>query len=259
MIFAWIQNDCFRNFEIIVGILHDLGIATRKQLHIISKFTLPTLDKAIRELSRRELIQIDTLPDHRSIYRLSRLGSQYAQGLTGNYNLKLAPEFQVSHFLGLNDILVRLIENFGLNYYWDTTKEATDYLYYLRLMHAGLNESDVQKTFIKPDAYLEFCENSFWVEYDNSTESSTQLLKKYRLYITNLNSRMVGYQNVIWITKDKKRKEFLKLLWKDLDVNVIKMYFFVAGEEIQFLRRILDKKSANNENHNELSKMIELS
>ncbi len=259
MIFDWFSNNNYRNFEKITGALFDLGIASRKQLLSVSSFSPPTLDRTLRELNKKELIIVGSLPDHRSVYRLSQKGVLYSQSMTRNSSIKVAPESQIGHFLGLNDILERMVETFGRNFDWFNTREAADYLFTLRLVKGGINEADLQKTYIRPDAFVKFENQHYWIEFDNSTETSTQLLKKFRMYITNLNFRLEGYQNVIWITKDAKRRDFIKKIWTDYENDTVEMHFFSAGEEILMLKRLLDKNSSNNQDQNELSNMIELS
>ena len=257
MIFSWFENNDYRNFEKLLGAIYDLGIASRKQLLAVSNFSVQSLDRTLHELNKKELITIESLSDHRSIYRLSQKGILYAQNLTGNYSAKTAPESQIGHFLGLNNILERLIENFGRDFEWYNTKEAADYLFTLRLSKVGGNETELQKTYIRPDAFLKIENQNFWIEFDNSTETSIQLLKKYRLYIANI-ARLEDFKNVIWVTKDVKRRNFLNRVWKDYGNDVIKMNFFSASEEIAYMKRQIQKKSKTQQENDDLSSMIEL-
>ena len=112
-------------------------------------------------------------------------------------------------------------------------------------------------TYIRPDAFIRLENQNFWIEFDNSTETSIQLLKKYRLYITNI-ARLEDFKNVIWVTKDVKRRDFLSKVWKDYGNDVIKMNFFSASEEIAYLKRQIQKKSKIQQENDDLSSMIEL-
>lgn len=178
---------------------------------------------------------------------------------------------QWKHYLGLNDILVRLIQavkdpqeqeqdfmHTVLNRIkWHNTWAATDFLF--RSMELMYQEKwkkdpkkarDERKEIIHPDAYLIFDEIARWIEYDNDTEAPRIIEKKLREYVKTLN-RVDNHDPVIWVAPTEKRKNELKDIWEyiqgtfdvvengTIEENQVsflpEMYFFQAGEEVEFI------------------------
>ena len=235
MILKWKDSTEFKNYEKMVGILYDAGIVSRDQLSVISGWTLDSTDKVISELKKKEYVKKIFVSQRHVAYALTNSGTAYAKSMIDNsFSLgnHIAPESQRSHFMGINQILVNLIKQFGReNIDWLSTKEATDQLIYLR-QKSGESEVTVSKTLIRPDAAAVINNHFCWIEFDNDTENANQLLKKYRLYnMTNLNKVAKTYKTVIWVAKTERRIEYLKKIQEDFNQNGVKMKFYVLGQE----------------------------
>lgn len=89
---------------------------------------------------------------------------------------KEAPRGQIRHFLGLNEILVRLIErDRDAVKSWLSTVEATDFLVH-QYEKKGL---ELKRNNFRPDGWVKIGKNSFWIEFDNETEGPRKLENKF--------------------------------------------------------------------------------
>ncbi|WP_301237757.1 replication-relaxation family protein [Polycladomyces subterraneus] len=123
----------------------------------------------------------------RRAYSLNKAGIRYVKEMMQSDNLyvKEAPEAHIRHYLGINEILVRLIEN-GVEregLIWLFTAEATAYL--SRLLEA-LGEKFDRRNRIRPDAWVVLNHVSFWLEFNNDTEPTRVLERKFRQYVYSL-------------------------------------------------------------------------
>jgi hypothetical protein len=166
---------------------------------------------------------------------------EYAQEMALQiHRVREAPQAQVAHFLGINDILVRLLEN-GVDreqIAWLSSTEATDVL--LRYWERETSKNLDRRNLIRPDARLILGDTRrFWIEYDNNTENPRQLERKFHRYVQTL--MPIGESSpVVWVAYDHKRKDYLQRNWEAFVELFYKghpipeMYFFTPGEDTQF-------------------------
>jgi hypothetical protein len=157
-----------------------------------------------------------------------------------NMYVKEAPEAQIRHYLGINEILIRLIEA-GVqreDIVWLSTAEATDYL--SRLLEAHGEKID-RRRLIRPDARAVINRTAFWIEFDNSTERTRKLERKFYEYVHAL-TLVQNKDPVVWVAANRNRKEYLANQWEAVKkvnyedrVDIPEMCFFVEGEELSFL------------------------
>ena len=248
MIFKYIFDNEISPQDTLLLSLYDLGALSTRQFCTLTgwtpnKFwvTISRIRKAQGEdwvISKSTKYHLD-----RYYYILGRGGLRYCgKLLRKKVSLNIINEFIVQnrHILGLNEILVRLVES-GVDrrkIVWLSTKEATDFLYRLYRHHdPGVEKKDL----LRPDARLviEPHDISAWIEYDNSTEGPLQIEQKYIRYIETLEA-LSKRDPVIWVARDKMRKQYLENIWESLRrLNyrnhwVPKMYFFSAGEEVSY-------------------------
>jgi hypothetical protein len=251
MIFRWLDHPSFHRDEQLIAILYDLGMASKRQLQVITGWHPLTLKDRLRLIRKRgeTLKEKDLWLKTYSIpgqirdvaYSLGRLGMEYAQEMALElHRVREAPQSQIAHYIGINDIVVRLLEQ-GISrdrIAWLSSTEATEVL--LRRWERERNRKLDRRNFIRPDARLILDETRrFWIEYDNNTESPRQLERKFHNYVQTLIP--IGETSpVVWVAFSKTRREYLKANWEafaDLfyrDKQVPQMYFFVPGEDIHF-------------------------
>lgn len=251
MIFKWLLDEEISSVDKLLLSLYDHGAFSPRQFCVLAKWELATLRVMIHRLRKKvanqQWIQTDPTSYHldRTYYALGKGGLAYCgRKLNKRVSTRLLDEVraQHTHILGLNEILVRLIESEAdrKQLIWLSTKEATDYLYRL----CRMQNHDIRKQeLIRPDAYFSLTGQSYWIEYDNSYEGPFELERKMISYVEVLES-LQKWQNqskVIWVVRDKSRKQYLEKIWHSLQkLNLVqpkslRMYFFVAGAETFFL------------------------
>lgn len=159
---------------------------------------------------------------------------------------------QNAHYLGLNEILVRMVEA-GMDrqkIIWLATNAASDYLYRIYKMREPQVD---QKELIRPDARLVYGNKAWWIEYDNATEGPMELETKLINYVEILGSlhqswvdpngkerRPLDSSSVIWVAKSAQRKKYIESIWKGLmsvyfaGQWVPEMHFFAPTEDTKF-------------------------
>lgn len=167
------------------------------------------------------------------------------------------------HYLGVNDILVRLIRRISpegrinLNEVmrrlkWGNEWSATDFLF--RSMEVIYQEEwkrnpkkarEERREIIRPDAYIVLDGILYWIEFDNDTEAPRKIEKKLKEYILTLN-RIDNRSPVVWVAKSKERSDELRDIWEytqetfqseegEKRISFIpEMYFFDSGCETDF-------------------------
>lgn len=210
------------------------------------------------QMSRNQWIEIYYPPKHAklSCYKLGPRALEYLQGFSSNGKIGVRSNLQWGHYLGLNDILIRLIKaDPNGNLEWYGTQEATEYLF--RQMEFVFREewaNDPKKArndrrqIIRPDAYVSIDDRYYWVEFDNGSEGTRKIEEKMTEYIVTLN-RIDNDDPVVWIARDEKRRDELRDIWEykkldftlderdDQDEEISKipnMHFFKAGDEVEF-------------------------
>ncbi|WP_018130207.1 replication-relaxation family protein [Effusibacillus pohliae] len=251
MIFRWLDHPSFHRDEQLIAILYDLGMATKKQLLAITGWHPRTLKERLKQIRKRGntleekdlWLKTFTIPGQvRDVaYSLGRLGMEYAQEMALQiHRVKEAPQAQVAHYLGINDILVRLLVHGYARerIAWLTSTEATDVL--LRYWEREVDRKIDRRDLIRPDARLILDDTRrFWIEYDNNTENPRQLERKFHNYVNTL--MPIGETSpVVWVALTQNRRDYLKANWNAFvelfyrDKQTPQMYFFTPGEETKF-------------------------
>ena len=251
MLFNWIDHPSFRRDEQLMAILYELGIATKKQLSTITGWTENQIAYSIDRIrkwekdkeKRDEWIFCYRLPLQKNrigAFTLGKKGLRYVADMMqeSRPRRRESPKGQISHFLGLNDILCRVLES-GTpreTLSWLSTLKSIDFLDHL-YQSKGLEFTGS----IRPDARLYIGNQAYWIEFDNATEGPRQLEKKLHQYVTTLYHPEKGCLDrapVIWITINQQRRDYLEKLWNATSRRfdeVPEMKFFIQGDETNFL------------------------
>lgn len=248
MLFKWIDHPSFRKHEQMMAILYEMGMADKQQLAVVTGWSLRTIRWTIEKIRSKGATPeekdewVRSIPIRKRtsprevVYALGRMGIRYVQDMMEEQpHARTAPEAQVKHFLGINDILIRVMEKVPReDLVWLSSAEATDLI--LRTWEWRREELD-KRYFIRPDARLGIRDRRYWIEYDNDTEGARKLERKFHGYV-HLNDSTP----VVWVAPNEKRRDYLQTLWKNMvkafysnHQSVPKMYFFVAGNETSFL------------------------
>ncbi|GGA58114.1 hypothetical protein GCM10007416_34150 [Kroppenstedtia guangzhouensis] len=227
MIFKWLFHDELNKGEKLIMILYELGMASMRQLSVITGWKESTIrgvisrvkdranqderrvwnleedpveqlkDRATRKAKREQWIRNEETryPLDPTAYALGREGMKQAYRIMNQPIPSIREEdySQSAHTLGLNEILTRLIQagTDRQKIVWLSTRGAAFALY--RLVRLQDPEVDPRE-LIRPDARLILEGLRFWIEYDNDTEGAEQLEQKFREYIDTLKPL-----NQIWV------------------------------------------------------------
>jgi hypothetical protein len=250
VVFRWLNHTKLRGDEQLIAMLYDLGMTTMQQLLVITGWSLRMLRWRLEQIRGR-----GQTPEERDLwlksypipgtwrtkaYSLGKLGIQYAQEMRFEQSRsKEPPQCQIAHYIGTNEILVRLLKT-GVSreqVQWLSSTEATDYL--VSLWNWAKKELNRRRA-IRPDARLILNEQRFWIEYDNDTEGPRKIERKFHDYVNTLIP--VGENSpVLWVAVNDQRKRYLEANWKALrrnfyrELKVPNMLFFTEGEETEFL------------------------
>lgn len=276
MIFKWLNHEHFYNDEKLMVVLSELGMASFSQLQTITGWSKRTLQMRINRIRNRA-----ELPENRDqwltsfhnpfertnvkrnvVYALGLEGMDYAKTMKGEMNAaRTVPQSQVAHFVGTNEILVRLLK-LGIDrksIQWFHTQEAMEMLFNWtdRVLRNPKEAEKARKESTRPDAMLLLQTKSqeevyYWVEFDNNTESARPLERKFHRYFKTLEVlEPLGIDfPVLWVTINDNRKRYLSDVYRDMiehfyrTKRVPEMQFFVAGEETAFLAQQLPKTSS---------------
>ncbi|GEO26867.1 hypothetical protein AAC03nite_26520 [Alicyclobacillus acidoterrestris] len=244
MILNWADGQ-YTDTEKIVGAIFDAGCIRRSDLMEILQWKRSKTDAHLLKLRQRDMLI--TARDHHAetLYMLAENGVRFAHQLVGFDGKVVTMEAQISHQLGVNDILLRYIREHGREgVRWFSTRESSDELYNLRKKQ-GNNDADIRRTYIRPDAAIwVHGKGTFWLEYDNATESSRQIRKKFSLYITNLfEAKDQRVNKVVWVAPTIERARWLQTRWEEMNESAIDMQFFVAGQETSYLAGIKEQQT----------------
>ncbi|TCW41590.1 protein involved in plasmid replication-relaxation [Laceyella sacchari] len=234
--------------------LYKLGMANRRHLSVVLGWTDATVKWRINKIrsergktaeEKNQWIQY-YVPPHRSkmnLYYLGEKGLAYCVKALNQAKKKPVAHGQWEHYEGLYNIYLRVMESAN-QVVWRTTQEATEYLFRSYKLQKAEEwkkepklERETKKNLIHPDALVVINGKMFWMEFDNSTESSSQLEERMEGYIRVMND-LKETAPVVWVVKDAWRKADLQFVWGYTSKGhavVPRMEFFVQGEEVDFL------------------------
>lgn len=237
MILNWSRSR-FSPVEQLLGVLFDTGVLRRNDLSVLLECSERNLRYRITLARKDGLIQRFHHRDE-VVYGLSDAGMKHVKTMLGLSGKVESMSEQIVHQLAINDILLRYVKRVGRDGIaeWYSTREATDELIAIRTGNEE-SERDIRSTMIKPDAMALFRNAIAWIEFDNNTESTNQLAKKYYMYIRNFKEIADTDKTVVWVTPNEKRRKHLERIWTKYirgERNETQMHFFVAGAELKFL------------------------
>lgn len=242
MILNW-ANGPYTDREKLIGTLYDAGVIRRSDLMFLLGWKRSKTDSHLLRLRQQDMLFTSRDHHQETVYMLSQSGVRAAHQLVGFEGRAVAMENQISHQLGVNDILLRYIRVHGReDVKWFSTREAADEIFNFRGI-AGQSDREIRGNYIRPDALIKMPKNGIYiVEYDNSTESSRQVRKKYTLIIQNVavidDVTKGQMRRVVWVAPTAERTRWLETRWKEVQQkrrSNVEMLFFVAGQETSFL------------------------
>lgn len=249
MILEWtsILATQFKPEEQLLGILFDGGIMTQEQIMAVSGWNLSKLKNRLHKVRKRfeEPIILNCWligSRHRTAYALTKAGMRYVYEMLGyeHQRVQTAPEGQLKHYVGTNNVLVRAVKVFGKeNIEWLSTRELAEDLELQRRLE---NRNSIYRGRpIRPDASIRIRKNDpVWIEYDNNTESPAKLEQKFSAYWQLSKERGEKMRTVLWVTASERRKDYLERVFKAMTRvhgwdEGMQHLFFVEGDDIKWL------------------------
>ncbi|WP_062308508.1 replication-relaxation family protein [Alicyclobacillus sendaiensis] len=235
MILEW-RNSEFPPEQKLLGVVFDAGVILRSDIVFLLGWNEGLLRKyvhRVRNLHPEPLLRGGwTLNRSSYAYVLTEPGVRYVHQMLGIDGKPVTMDALWSHALGLNAILMRYLRKHGFDgVRWFNTREATDELWFLRKLATGATDTDLRATAIRPDAALRTSGGFWWIEFDNATETSRQLWRKYQMYITNLSDLDESFRHVVWVTKNEARQRSMEMIWSQMPENRLSMRFCIEGQE----------------------------
>ncbi|WP_044639726.1 replication-relaxation family protein [Risungbinella massiliensis] len=251
MIKKWLEEDQYTSkTDQLMCVIYSLGITDRRQLQTVTGWTEMQIHgglQRIRNLARGNETKDEWLltwqPTYHSpyVYSLGEKGIQHVRALKEaavKFDGQQPRRGQVSHFMGTNHILCRAIEKGYDVKDWMSAGETLSYLYYQLLP---------EKSPVMPDCTI-CIEGSqhYFGEFDTGKTSGGKLEDKFHKYL-NLSNIIGEYFPVVWVTVKESRKQLLMKKAQDailsyerkkkkpLPAKLPEMFFFVEGEETEFL------------------------
>ncbi|AEJ43656.1 replication-relaxation family protein [Alicyclobacillus acidocaldarius] len=235
MILEW-RNSEFPPEQKLLGVVFDAGVILRSDVAFLLDWNEGLLRKyvhRVRNLHPEPLLRGGWTRNRSSYaYVLTEPGVRYVHQMLGIEGKPVTMDALWNHALGLNSILMRYVRKHGFDgVRWFNTREATDELWFLRKLATGATDADLRVTSIRPDAALRTSRGFWWIEFDNATETSRQLWRKYQMYITNLSDLDESFRHVVWVTKNETRQKSMELIWSKMQENPLCVQFFIEGQE----------------------------
>ena len=264
MLFRWIGHSEFRKHEQLIGVMYDAGISTLDQLSVLTGWTHGVVKNLIARIRHMKAegddkdswIKVMIIKQATTDKSATKRATAYTLGLRGmayvhammrdDMKYRESPEGQAMHFIGTNEILVRLLKS-GMDRQrlkWLTSTEATDVLV---MYFEEIKKELERRTFIRPDAYLSIGEKWFWIEYDNDTERTRKLERKFHNYVqTLIPVPNASPDPVVWVCPTTQRRDYLQDQWQMVvelfyqSRKIPHMHFFTNGEDTDFFHKIIN-------------------
>lgn len=265
-VLRWVGHPDLSLLEQLIVHVGNLRTPTADHLApLVSQSKEYTVTMISRLNKKGEMIRSMKLKGRNSpkIYYLGRQGVQMVEDLTGiryDYHEFARKGGQARHTKGVNDILLRMVQEFGIEdvkkycKWWNTRGAKQELLNQWQQMEAwDLDQlAEEAKTFLSPDARFAVSGQPSWLEFDNDTKDENLIRGQFQLYLLKL-IPVENHDPVVWIAKDEQRRDELKRWWEKYSSNVPgtpeinqmlnlleargkkfylpKMYFFAPNEE----------------------------
>jgi len=259
------------NMQRLTTIIYLLGFTTKEQLITITGWPADQVVDTLQRIrkqgktseARDSWLKIWKTGGKGSInlYSLGQKSVNLAASLrkedsgTGKFQKKELKEGQMYHFLGNNEILIRLLKAGAVITDYKTGKEVMSHIkaaYKERYFdeHGVLRSKSKDYLDFKPDSSVTVSGGmSAFLEYDTGSEGPTKLGERVENYVqgyTNASERTKQrcLLPIAWITSSEYRKRLLKDICEDIVAKYQddyrqpifpEMYCFVEGEETDFL------------------------
>lgn len=252
MLVKWLdesQTPGFNKRDRLMGVIQSLGIAGRTQLITVTQWTEMEVDGAIQRIRKMGSTKEERdkwlrywrpLPRGPYAYALGEKGLLYVRELLNDdkpFDV-YSPRGQARHFMGVNEILCRVIRAGYPVETWLSQKEAMSFLYYQLLPN---------KSPVRPDGLIKvFGQKAFFLEFDTGTEVGVKLVDKFHKYL--MLASLAPIHPVVWVTISETRRQFIqRKAMEALATFKIKypqatmparnpiMYAFLEGQETDFI------------------------
>lgn len=227
-------------------VLFDLGITNKPQIMTITGWSRDRINEAIKRIRKKGgdkwLRSWQPRAGKPFVYSLGPDGHKYARELRGEFNGKndTPPKGQVWHFLGVNQILCRLLEAELEVNQWLSGRESASWLWNTLRTRDEKGTASNPKTPLRPDAMVEVGGQWFMVEFDNATETPSRLSEKFGKYLDL--SLMLNLSRIpmIFVTVTEKRVSIAETAFERAfnrhPSQWDQVYFMKEKQEVEFLR-----------------------
>lgn len=221
LILDWTDEERFPHYkktERLMGVLYHAGIADRDTLSFFTGWKADNTAWIIQEIrkqaspeERDKWIYIQKQSKNgRNFYSLGTKGFAYVCEMLGEtVGKRKPPSAQVDHFMGTNQILVRLLEA-GVQPVWYSTREATSWLYQnlkSRTIHYDsandryVVSSNRSPYTLNPDAMVQLPDGrSYILEYETGSTHGAKAVGKFLGYLDLQLGAKVKLPPIVFVT-----------------------------------------------------------
>lgn len=251
MLFQWIDHPRLTRIDQLLSVIYDLGMASKEQIAQITGWNRNNLNDIIYRARKLNpgFLNVNHTPVIKGstvgVYTLGRAGIVHVHELRElpTDRVREAPAGQIMHYIGINDILCRALEEANRDdVQWYSAYEVGDLF---TMMYSDLKIDFDGRRMIRPDGRLRMNDTDLLIEFDNDTEGPKALESKYHRYVDLYNKLKLRYP-IIWVTINERRRSYLERNWEALKKvtyndfpELPNMYFFLEGQETEYIKRLL--------------------
>ncbi|RKL65799.1 hypothetical protein CR203_18220 [Salipaludibacillus neizhouensis] len=259
--------------EKMIFIMFDCGFVTRNQLQVLLQANQGEVNNQLFRLMKTRgewfrVIDLQTKTRGRPTraYGLSNIGINEVKIVRGiDQRIRPAKDYQVAHYLGIVDILVRILESLSTNnrnkITWVNEYQAQSFIFrnWSRKFPDYKVIKNQKKLMVSPDALLKLGSQSYWIEFDRGTERIDKLRERFKRYIKTIRPHYNGDSYhvkeidipIVWITISKTRAKQMFTIYEELKKEISRdrrqsrtifpeMEFCEVGMEIEKYKKIMD-------------------
>jgi Replication-relaxation len=261
MINFWVESPELLESQRLMGVMFDLGICTKEHLAKVLDKPLKNITWNIDDIRQKAKKNKENPDDWIKFWKKNKGGVNVFT--LGKKGIALVCEIleqevgnrkplhgQVAHFVGINDILIRLIDAGRRPYLWYSQKEVSSYLHH----KFGIKEfvygvggiTDVKykrgRVPLEADGMFQMTKDSrpAFLEYDTGSQVSHIIESKFDRYF-QIMPKLPPF-SVIFVTKRKGRVETIANAYRTVYREIYEgnlppypAYVFVEGTETPFL------------------------